>query len=108
MKLILAIVNNDDAHSVSTSLSREGFSVTKISSTGGFLMSGNSTFLMGVEDASIDRAMEIIAQNCKKREQVVPNSIAKGDPASLAREMTKVTVGGATVFVLNVEQFKQL
>jgi uncharacterized protein YaaQ len=108
MKLILAIVNNDDAHSVSTSLSREGFSVTKISSTGGFLLSGNSTFLMGVEDASIDRAMEIIAQNCKKREQVVPNSIAKGDPASLAREMTKVTVGGATVFVLNVEQFKQL
>ena len=108
MKLILAIVNNDDAHSVSTSLSREDFSVTKISSTGGFLMSGNSTFLMGVEDASIDRAMEIIAQNCKKREQVVPNSIVKGDPASLAREMTKVTVGGATVFVLNVEQFKQL
>lgn len=108
MKLILAIVNNDDAHSVSTSLSREDFSVTKISSTGGFLMSGNSTFLMGVEDASIDSAMEIIAQNCKKREQVVPNSIAKGDPASLAREMTKVTVGGATVFVLNVEQFKQL
>ena len=108
MKLILAIVNNDDAHSVSTSLSREGFSVTKISSTGGFLMSGNSTFIMGVEDASIDSAMEIIAQNCKKREQVVPNSIAKGDPASLAREMTKVTVGGATVFVLNVEQFKQL
>lgn len=108
MKLILAIVNNDDAHSVSTSLSREGFSVTKISSTGGFLMSGNSTFLMGIEDASIDRAMEIIAQNCKKREQVVPNSIAKGDPASLTREMTKVTVGGATVFVLNVEQFTQL
>lgn len=108
MKLILAIVNNDDAHSVSTSLSREGFSVTKISSTGGFLMSGNSTFLIGVEDGDIDRAMEIISQNCKKREQVVPSSIAKGDPSALNREMTKVTVGGATVFVLNVEQFKHL
>lgn len=108
MKLILAIVNNDDAHSVSTSLSREGFSVTKISSTGGFLMSGNSTFLIGVEDADIERAMEIISQNCKKREQVVPNSIVKGDPSGLSREMTKVTVGGATVFVLNVEQFKHL
>ncbi len=108
MKLILAIVNNDDAHSVSTSLSREGFSVTKISSTGGFLMSGNSTFLIGVEDTDTERAMEIISHNCKKREQVVPNSIAKGDPASLTREMTKVTVGGATVFVLNVEEFKHL
>ena len=108
MKLLLAIVNNDDAHSVSTSLSREGFSVTKISSTGGFLMSGNSTFLIGVEDADAERASEIIAQNCIKREQVVPNSIVKGDPSALSRDMTKVTVGGATVFVLNVEEFKHL
>lgn len=108
MKLILAIVNNDDAHSVSTSLSREGFSVTKISSTGGFLMSGNSTFLIGVEDGDTERATEIISKNCKKREQVVPSSIAKGDPSALTREMTKVTVGGATVFVLNVEEFKHL
>lgn len=108
MKLLLAIVNNDDAHSVSTSLSREGFSVTKISSTGGFLMSGNSTFLIGVEDADTNRAKEIIAQNCKKREQVVPNSIVKGDPSALSPDMTKVTVGGATVFVLNVEEFEHL
>lgn len=107
MKLILAIVNNDDAHSVSTSLSREGFSVTKISSTGGFLMSGNSTFLIGTADAEIERAMEIISQNCKKREQVVPSSVA-GDPGIPAREITKVIVGGATVFVLNVEEFKHL
>ena len=55
MKLILAIVNNDDAYSVSTALSGEGFFVTKISSTGGFLMSGNTTFLMGVEDDTVDR-----------------------------------------------------
>lgn len=108
MKLLLAIVNNDDAHSVNTSLSREGFAVTKISSTGGFLMSGNSTFLIGVEDSDTERAKEIIAKNCKKREQVVPNSIVKGDPSALPRAMMKVTVGGATVFVLNVEEFSHL
>lgn len=108
MKLILAIVNNDDAHSVSTSLSHEGFSVTKISSTGGFLMSGNSTFLIGVEDGEIERATDIISQNCTKREQFVPSGIVKGAPASSNREMTKVTVGGATIFVLNVEEFKHL
>ena len=70
-------------------------------------MSGNSTFLIGVTDAEIEHAMKIISQNCKKREQVLPSSIA-GDPSVLAREMTKVIVGGATVFVLNVEEFKHL
>ncbi len=108
MKLILAIVNNDDAHSVSTALSREGFYVTKISSTGGFLMSGNSTFLIGVEDADAERASAIISENCQKREQVIPNSMAKGGLSTLPRGTTTVTVGGATVFVLNVEECKHL
>ena len=107
MKLILAIVNNDDAYSVSTGLSKEGFVVTKISSTGGFLMSGNSTFLIGVEDERVDRATEIIAEYCEKREQVVPASVAKGTVGTPPRN-AKVLVGGATVFVLNVEDCKHL
>ena len=44
MKLIYAIVNNDDSHSVSSALMQNGFSVTKLASTGGFLMAGNTTF----------------------------------------------------------------
>lgn len=106
MKLILAIVNNDDAHSVSTSLSHEGFSVTKISSTGGFLMSGNSTFLIGVEDKDTDRAIDVISKNCQKRDQVIPQGMAKG--SFVPQGTTKVTVGGATVFVLGVEDCKHL
>ena len=107
MKLILAIVNNDDAYSVSTGLSNEGFVVTKISSTGGFLMSGNSTFLIGVEDDRVSRATEIISEHCQKREQVVPAGLAKGTLGTPQRN-SKVLVGGATVFILNVEDFKQL
>lgn len=109
MKLILAIVNNDDAYSVSSGLSNEGFVVTKISSTGGFLMSGNSTFLIGVDDDRVGRATEIISEHCEKREQVVPSGVAKGVGASGAPvRNTKVLVGGATVFVLNVEDCKHL
>ena len=107
MKLILAIVNNDDAYSVSTGLSNEGFVVTKISSTGGFLMSGNSTFLIGVDDDRVERATEIIAERSQKREQVIPAGVAKGTMGTPLRS-AKVLVGGATVFVLNVEEFKQL
>lgn len=107
MKLILAIVNNDDAHSVNNGLSNAGFIVTKISSTGGFLMSGNSTFLIGVEDGEVERATEIIAKHSKKREQTVPFHVAG---AHLGGHVPtgKVTVGGATVFVLHVEDCKHL
>lgn len=108
MKLILAIVNNDDAHSVNSALSKEGFFVTKISSTGGFLMSGNSTFLIGIEDADSDRVMDVIAKHSRKREQMIPFDIAQNGAMGHFIPAGKVTVGGATVFVLSVEECKHL
>lgn len=107
MKLILAIVNNDDAHFVNSSLSKAGFFVTKISSTGGFLMSGNSTFLMGVKDDEVDRVIEIIRNNSKKRVQKVPFDM-KNNGTGFSQPAETVTVGGATVFVLNVEDCRHL
>ena len=50
MKLVLAIVSKDDSSMVSSALTQEGFSVTKLATTGGFLMAGNTTFISGVED----------------------------------------------------------
>ena len=106
MKLLLAIVNNDDAHSVVSHLSKEGFFVTKISSTGGFLMSGNSTFLMGIENDQVERAIDIISSHSKKREQTIP--LDMNYPPFVSTATGKVTVGGATVFVLNVEDCRRL
>ena len=106
MKLILAIVNNDDAHSVNAGLSGEGFAVTKISSTGGFLMSGNSTFLIGVDDDEVERAVAVIASHSQKREHAVPLGIPHGGP--IEQPTGRVVVGGATVFVLNVEDCRHL
>lgn len=107
MKLLLAIVNNDDAHSVNSSLSKEGFFVTKISSTGGFLMSGNSTFLMGVGDDQVEKAIEIIGTHSQKRVQAVPFDMSYHNNG-VVPTTGKVTVGGATVFVLNVEDCRHL
>ena len=106
MKLILAIVNNDDAHSVNAGLSDEGFAVTKISSTGGFLMNGNSTFLIGVSDEEVERAVGVIASHSEKREHTVPIDLSHGRP--LGQPTGSVIVGGATVFVLNVEDCRRL
>ena len=43
MKLIIAIINHDDAKAVTQALTKNGFSSTKLATTGGFLMSGNAT-----------------------------------------------------------------
>jgi uncharacterized protein YaaQ len=106
MKLLLAIVNNDDAHTVNSSLSKEGFLVTKISSTGGFLLSGNSTFLMGIEDDQVEKAIAIIGAHSKKRVQAVP--VGAPFQSGAVPSAAQVTVGGATVFVLNVEDCRHL
>ena len=60
MKLIYAIVNNDDSHAVSSNLTKAGFSATKLASTGGFLMAGNTTFLVCSEDSQVDEIIDII------------------------------------------------
>ena len=106
MKLIIAIVNNDDAHFVNTGLTSEGFQITKVSSTGGFLLNGNSTFFVGVDDNRVNRALEIIKAHSKKRVKSIPaSSMQMGVTGSVAPVNADVCVGGATVFILDVEKF---
>ena len=108
MKLILAIVHNDDNVLVSSSLTKAGFHVTKIASTGGFLMSGNTTFIMGVEDDQVDTAIEIISKYSKKRMQSVVNDIALATGNVSANIPFEVQVGGGTVFVMNIERCERV
>jgi uncharacterized protein YaaQ len=88
MKLIIAIIKDEDNDAVSGALTKNDFRVTLIASTGGFLRSGRSTLLIGVDDSQVEDALEIIRQNCKKPDE------SKGKRA--------------TIFVLPVDQFTQL
>lgn len=106
MKLVLAIVNKDDSGTVLAALTKEGFSVTKIASTGGFLMSGNTSILVGVDDSRLDEVIDIIEKHSKKRSQMIPSSTYSNSAYSSIP--VEVTVGGATVFVLNVERYERL
>ena len=106
MKLIYAIVNNDDAHQVSSALTREGFQATKLASTGGFLMSGNTTFLICSDDDKIDEIIAIIKEHSHKRKQFVPVAASYG-AASYASTPAEVFVGGATIFVTDIERFEK-
>lgn len=94
MKLVIAIVQDEDASRVTQELMKSKFRATKLASTGGFLKSGNTTLLIGVEDDKLDDALGIVEGVCKSRK------IKKGSK--------EVEVGGATVFVMNTGQFKKI
>ena len=104
MKLILAILSNDDSPVASNALNKNGFSVTKLATTGGFLRAGNTTLIIGCEDEKVEAAIDIIKEYSSKRTEIVP-STASYDIGRYASFPVEVTVGGATIFVLEVAQF---
>ena len=107
MKLILAIINFDDANAVTHALTKKGFSSTKLATTGGFLMAGNTTLLSCTEDENVDRVISITADHSKKRKQMVSSSAGYG-LGSYTPCPVEVTVGGATIIVTDVQRFEKL
>ena len=111
MKLILAIVQDEDVSRLVNMLMKDGFSVTKLATTGGFLRAGNTTLLLGVDDDKLAKAMEIIEKVCRSRKHMAAApATLPGVPGShdVSSYPLEVTVGGATVFVMQVEQFVKL
>lgn len=111
MKLIIAIVQDEDASRLVNQLMKNGYGVTKLATTGGFLRAGNTTLLIGVDDEKLHSVMEIIEQVCKSRKQITaaPSSMGSmGGMPGAASYPVEVTVGGATVFVMSVDQFVKL
>ncbi len=106
MKLVVAVVQDQDSNRLSNALTKNQFRATKLASTGGFLRSGNTTFLIGTEDSLVQKVLDIIRDNCRSREQMVaPISPMGGNADAYIPYPVEVEVGGATVFVLPIEQF---
>lgn len=106
MKLMFAIINNDDSHAVSAALAKEGVFTTKLASTGGFLMSGNTTFLICTEDEKIDFIIDIIKQKSHKRKQFIP-SAPSYEMGTMGAFPVEVAVGGATIFITDIVRFEK-
>ncbi|HHT43300.1 MAG TPA: hypothetical protein GX014_07880 [Firmicutes bacterium] len=92
MKLLITIVQDQDVPALIEALMEHDFRATKLASTGGFLRAGNTTLLIGVEDGRLELVQNLIKKTCKGRQQ--------GD--------SHVSVGGATVFSVNVERFERI
>jgi len=109
MKLVMAIVNDEDAYGLMDALNEKGFYVTKLASTGGFLRSGSTTLICGVDEVRIPELMQIIEKKCRARKQITSvNTTHANATENYVQYPVEVTVGGATVFVLNIEEFKKV
>lgn len=90
MKLVTAVVQEEDSAGLLEALTGAGFHATKIASTGGFLHRGNVTLLIGAEDDELPAILAIVHERCH------------------ARETSGVQVGGAVLFVQQIEQYHRL
>ena len=109
MKLVMAIIGDDDTFGVMDALNENGYSVTKLATTGGFLRAGNTTLICGVSEDRIETLIQIIEKKCKARRQITSvNSQSVGTAESYVPYPVEITVGGAIIFVLNVEEFRKV
>jgi uncharacterized protein YaaQ len=108
MKLMLTIVQDADAGRLQQALSEEGHQSTKLASTGGFLREGNTTLIIGVDEAAVPRVMELIHETCRERNRIVAGSAFHAPEGSFTAYPVEVPVGGAIVFTLAVESFTRV
>lgn len=105
-KLVIAVIHDEDAGGVLNGLNEAGFRVTRLASRGGFLRSRNTTLMVGLEDEQVQTALAIIERNCEPRAEQVPLEVLGGMEASWLP--TEVVHGGATIFVVPLDEIRRL
>jgi uncharacterized protein YaaQ len=109
VKLIFAIVHNEDAGALVDALLEHEYRTTRLQSSGGFLKQSNATIIVGVEDDKVADVMAIIRENCTSRTQIVNPMPPIMEPGEFFLPYPlEVEVGGATVFVLPVERSERI
>ncbi len=108
MKLIIAIIHDEDSTKVMDELNRKGFSVTKLCSSGGFLRVGNTTLMIGTDDDMVNSVIDVILFNSEPREHGM-KEVRRSDSMlqMLIPNANKVIASGATIFVSHIERFEK-
>ncbi len=105
-KLLIAVVHDDDAGRLVEALRAADLRVTELRSRGGFLGARNKMIMTGVEDGQVENAMRLIEENCQSRTEEVPLEMLGGLDANWLP--TQVTHGGATVFVVPLDEIRRI
>ncbi|HHY97246.1 MAG TPA: hypothetical protein GX509_00755 [Firmicutes bacterium] len=108
MKLIIAIVKDNDSIVLLDSLAERRIGATKLASTGGFLREGNTTLFIGTEDGKVDEVIDLIRETCPRRTRVAPQFTPEQGQFIAPTMPINVETGGAIIFVLSVERFEHI
>jgi uncharacterized protein YaaQ len=95
-KLIIAVVQNEDADGVVDALLEGDFRATRLASTGGFLRRGNTTLMIGADEDQVDHVLDLIRRHAR-------SGAAHPDETAGA-----TTPAAATVFVLDLDEYQRL
>ena len=108
VKLIVAVVHNEDARVLIDALLAHEYRATWLHSSGGFLKQSNATILVGVDDAKVDDVVALIRENCHSRTQTVSPIPPIMEPGEFFMPYPlEVEVGGAVIFVLPIDRFER-
>lgn len=106
MKLVVSVIQDEDAAPLMKALTDAEYGATKLASTGGFLLRGNTTLMVGVADDQLESVLDIIRTICRRRSKLIPQ-LSTEIPSSVSLPI-EVEIGGAIVFVLDVDQFVRI
>ncbi|HUG46859.1 MAG TPA: cyclic-di-AMP receptor [Candidatus Limnocylindria bacterium] len=105
-KLLIAVVHAQDAGRLVDALRSADLRLTEVNSRGGFLKARNIMLFIGLEDEQVPTAMRLIEENCRSHTETVPIELLGGMDASWLP--TEVTHGGATVFMLPLDEIRRV
>lgn len=109
MKMIVAIMHGDDAAECIETLADKGIPTTRLDSRGGFLQRGNATLLCGVAESQVDLVFDVLRQRSKSRTEYLNPMLPLVEPGDFfVPHPVEVEVGGAIVFVLDVDRFEKI
>jgi uncharacterized protein YaaQ len=108
MKLIIATIQDQDTDRVIAGLTEQSHRVTRIGTTGGFLQQGNTTLLIGVDDSQVEPVVNLLKNFSQRRTQYMPMATGAAPNGVAMYSYVEVEVGGATVFILDVDLFEQV
>ncbi len=106
-RLIMAVIQEQDRENALSVLSKQGFAVTHLSSTGVFLGRRNLTLLIGLTAGQEEAAVGALSKSCKQRVEYVSTPLEATAPLPMSMPM-QVNVGGATIFVFEVERYEEV
>lgn len=104
MKMVMAVVPRDEAECVLEALIAAGFTATFVESRGGMLRQAQYMLFIAVENKVLEQVLTIIQDSCHSK--VYVESGESGKPFSLGHTPVTTEVGGAAVFIWDLDRFE--